>query len=156
MENYTKKQDQKKRFLKILKNGIKTHKQFKEEYENMFSRKIAQSTIAEYFKEFHIIKGKDGIYYLDDSDNISDIVSLYCTNVGNIHSDSYQFVVKCDIGKEKELCAVLIEKFRTKHQIMIPAYGSIMIVCKSEKNAKHIKKYLKRYCIRKNNNDLES
>lgn len=154
---YTKKEDQRKRFLKVLKKRVKTQAQFKEEYEKMFSPKtIAQSTIAGYFRDFNIKQGNDGIYYLDDSDKISEIVSSSCTNVGKIHTDFFQIVVKCDIGKEKELCEALMKKFPTKLQSIIPAYASIMIVCAFEKNAKSIRKYIQRYCIKRNNNESES
>lgn len=144
MKKNTNIRTQEKRFLKILKKKIYSQAQFAEEYKEYYGE-IAQSTISTYFDKFNIIKGKDGAYFQDDSDEISDLISQTCYYVSNIHNDFFHIIVKCDFGSELNVCKAITEKFSKKESAIIPAYGAVVILCRLEKNAKDIQSYIKRY-----------
>lgn len=156
MQKNIKKREQRLYFKQVLENNIKTQAQFKEEYEKIFKHTIAQSTISEYFRDFCITKGENGEYYMDVEDEVNDTVASCCSYVSHIHTDFFQLVVKCEVGKEKELCEALMKKFSKNLQSLIPAYGSVMIVCKSENNARRIRKYFKRYIKQKSSGESDS
>ena len=153
MKTYQSKETQEKRFLKIIKKTkIYNQKQFAKEYEEYYG-KIAQSTISTYFDEFNIIKGKDRAYFQDDSDDISDLISQTCYEVSNIHNDFFHIIVKCDFGSELNVCKAITEKFSHIESSVIPAYGAVVILCRLGKNAKNIHSYIKRYRIRRYNEE---
>lgn len=152
MKTYQSKETQEKRFLKIIKKTkIYNQKQFVKEYEEYYG-KIAQSTISTYFEKFNIIKGKDGAYFQDDSDEISDLISETCYQVGRYSSSLIQIIVHCDIDREIEICKALKEKFPEIISI-IPAYGSVVILWNKKYNSKNIFNYLKRYRTKRNTDE---
>ena len=153
MKIYQSKEMQKKRFLKILKKKkIYTQNQFVEEYEKYYGV-IAQPTVSSYFKEFNIIKDDNGVYYQDDSDEISDLISETCYYVGRIHNDFFQAIIKCNIGCERDVCEAITEKFHAKASAVIPAYGSVVLMCKEKKSARTILSYVNRYRARRNDEE---
>lgn len=152
MKKNTNIRTQEKRFLKILKKKIYSQAQFAEEYKEYYGE-IAQSTISTYFDKFNIIKGKDGAYFQDDSDDISDLISQTCYYVGEICSDLFQVIIKCNIDSERNVCKAITKKFPRKQTAVIPAYGSVVVLCKSKQNANTIQSYIKRYYSRSGNEE---
>lgn len=141
----------------IQKYDISTHEKFGGLYKQEYGHTFTQGSIARRFKEFHI-KKVEGIYkYLpekiDKEGETQRLLFNHCNYISRVHSDFNIFVAKCDIGTESIICKLIYEKFYTKLHSIIPAYGSVVIICKSKKNAKEIREYIKTYIRNKDDGE---
>ena len=131
------------------KYDISTHDEFGERYNQEYGHTFTQGSFAKRLKEFHIVK-VEGVYKyqpetIDGEAETQQLLSNHCNYISLVHSDFNVFVAKCDIGTENIICKLIYEKFHTKLHSIIPAYGSVVIICKSKKNAKEIREYIKKH-----------
>ncbi len=140
----------------IQKYDISNHTEFAERYKKEYGQLFTQGTISRSLSKFHI-KKVEGVYkyqpeIIAREAETQQLLFNHCNYISLVHSDFNLFVAKCDIGTESIICKLIYEKFHTKLHSTIPAYGSVVIICKSDKNAKEIREYIKKY-VRKNDGE---
>ena len=141
----------------IQKYDISNHTEFLEKYNQEYGHKFTQATVSRNLNKFHIEK-VEGVYKyqpekIDKEDETQRLLFNHCNYISLVHSDFNISVAKCDVGTESIICKLIYEKFYTKLHSIIPAYGSVAIICKSKKNAKEIREYIKNYIRNKNDGE---
>lgn len=139
------------------KYDISTHDEFGERYNQEYGHTFTQGSFARRLKKFHIVK-VEGVYKyqpetIDGEAETQQLLFNHCDYISLVHSDFNIFVARCEIGAESIICKLIYEKFYTKLHSIIPAYGSVVIICKSKKNAKEIREYIKKYIRNKNDGE---
>lgn len=151
--NKTVDENEKERFIKVVnKYPIKTQDDFKEYYKQEFKQTIAQSSISGKFYLYNIHKIYGKYTYCPEpitTSILKDTLKHSCYYVSNIHSDFYQVVLKCEDGYEKTLCKLLSEQFEGRYHALIPAYCSVIVVCRRKKNAKTIMEFILNHYTKK-------
>lgn len=141
----------------IQKYDISNHTEFAEKYYMEYGHTFTQGTISRALNKFHIEKIEGFYKYqsqkIDKEDETQRLLFNHCNYISLIHNDFFVFVLKCDIGTENIICKLIYEKFSTILHSTIPAYGSVVIMCKSKSNAKEIRGYLKTYIGNKNDKE---
>lgn len=150
--------DEKSKYIAVLKEAkesdisIRTQKDFQKYYAKKFNGKEPlQSTISDNFRNFGIEKNEDGNYeyfgYTSDKTLAQQyIFSTNCSatsKICNKNTNIFFFRVKTAVGSEQIICKMIDDIYSDKYFAIIPCFGSVIIACKREENAKSIKKFIR-------------
>ena len=154
--NKTIDENEKERFIKVVNEyPIKIQEDFRKCYKKEYRQSIAQSYVSDKFREYNIVK-VDGVYtYVPTPPEevlLMHTLKYGCNYVSNIHSDFYQVVLKCKAGYETTLCKLLSEQFEGRFHALIPAYCSVIVVCRLKKNAEIIREFIQSHYTKKTEN----
>lgn len=151
-------ESEKEKYLAVLEDAqqndvkIKTHNDFIEYYSQFFNcKKPLQSTVSENFNKFGIEKNQDHIYeYIEPTADKTlaqqYILSTCCGKISKVSNDfenMFFFRVRVNIGSEQIVCKVITETFSERRYFaVIPCFGSVIVLCTKESNAKSIRKFI--------------
>lgn len=150
--------DEKSKYIAVLEEAaendifIHTHNDFQKYYAEKFNTKEPlQSTVSENFHKFGIEKNQDGNYeYFEPTADKTlaqqYILSTCCGKISKISdntSNMFFFRVRVNIGSEQTVCKLISDTYNeTRYWAIIPCYGSVVVICAKESNAKSIRKFI--------------